>query len=173
VASGPGGAGRLLRVDVASGESRELVMAGDLPLNRPHFSPDNRLLAFRIFLPGSQSVRIALVGDAPTPPEEWIAIGEPEVDLRPAGWSPDGTLLYLLSGRDGYRCLYAQRVAPGTGEPRGPTFAVWHSHEGRWLTGRETSLSTGPSSAVGPRMFVFDQSRVSSDIWLLRQSRPE
>jgi len=173
VASGPGGNGHIFSIDVESGESRGLVLAGDAPLNRPHFNPDNRLLAFRIFSTTSQSVRIAPVGEAPAPQESWIAIGDPEADLRPAGWSPDGSLLYLLSGRDGYRCLYAQPVDPTTGEPRGDAFAVWHSHDNSWLTGRETSLSTGPSSAVGPRLFVFDQSVVASDIWLMTWSNPE
>jgi hypothetical protein len=72
-----------------------------------------------------------------------------------------------LSGRDGYRCLYAEPVDPATGEPRGPSFAIWHAHDNGWLTERETSVSTGPSSAVTPTLFVFDRTVVSSDIWLM------
>jgi hypothetical protein len=48
--------------------------------------------------------------ERPVPPHAWIEVVPGETDARPCGWSPDGSLLYFVSSRDGMRCLYAQRV---------------------------------------------------------------
>jgi eukaryotic-like serine/threonine-protein kinase len=83
-------------------------------LSRPHLSPDNRLLAFRASNPttgGRDAVYVAqLPADRAVAQNEWVLVTPGELDVRPCGWSPDGGLLYLLSSRDGTRCLYAQRV---------------------------------------------------------------
>jgi hypothetical protein len=43
-------------------------------------------------------------------------------------WSPDGALLYFLSERDGFRCLWAQRLEPTAKTPFGPAVPVHHFH---------------------------------------------
>ena len=161
--------GRITLIDAESGASRDLVVSSKNPLNRPHFSPDNRYLAFRAHFSEDQHLKIVrLQGSDPIVEAKWIAVGSGERDLRPAGWSPDGRVLYLLSARDGYRCLYAQRIDPDTGRPEGDAAAVHHFHATRWLTGNETSASTGPSSAIMPGAFLFDQTVLSSNIWTMR-----
>jgi Tol biopolymer transport system component len=161
--------GRIVLVDADSGASRDLVVSAKNRLNRPHFSPDNRYLAFRAHFSEDQHLKIVrLQGTDPIVEARWIAVGSAERDLRPAGWSPDGRLLYLLSARDGYRCLYAQRIDPESGRPEGEATAVHHFHATRWLTSVETSASTGPSSAIMPGAFLFDQTVVSSNIWIMR-----
>ena len=73
-----------------------------------------------------------------TPPsdsEERGADGIPitdgkEID-RQAYWSPDGNLLYYLSDRDGFRCIWAQSLNPATKHPEGEAFTVLHFHQGR------------------------------------------
>ena len=35
----------------------------------------------------------------------WIPVDEPTTTGRPAGWSLDGSVLYLLLDADGFRCL--------------------------------------------------------------------
>ena len=46
-------------------------------------------------------------------------------------WSPDGTLLYYFSFRDGNFCLYAQRVDPASMRSIGPFREVLHFHHPR------------------------------------------
>lgn len=169
VSIGAGTSGRLVQIDTGSGVRRDLVVSDARVVNRPHFSPDNRLLAFRAGLGEDNQVKVVkLGGDVPHGHSEWIPIGDGERDLRPCGWSPNGRVLYLLSARDGYRCLYAQPIDPETGRPLGAATVVHHFHSTRWLTGRETSASTGPSNAIMAGAFVFDQTIVSSNIWLLK-----
>jgi hypothetical protein len=43
----------------------------------------------------------------------------------------DGTLLYFVSDRDGYRCIYARRLVRLTKRPIGDVFDVYHLHSAR------------------------------------------
>ena len=47
-------------------------------------------------------------------------------------WSPDGNLLYFLSSRDGFLCLWAQRLDPSTKHPLGDQFEVQPFHQSRY-----------------------------------------
>jgi hypothetical protein len=65
-----------------------------------------------------------------TPESEWIPIGDGKgMDRRPA-WSPDGNLLYFTSERDGFRCIWAQRLNRDK-KPAGAPFVVEHFHTAR------------------------------------------
>ena len=44
----------------------------------------------------------------------------------------DGKTLYFTSGRDGYSCLWGQRLDAGSHRPVGEAFSVQHLH-GRWF----------------------------------------
>jgi len=46
-------------------------------------------------------------------------------------FSPDGSLLYFYSQRDGARCIWAQRLDPASKRPVGAPFAVYHLHRAR------------------------------------------
>ena len=62
---------------------------------------------------------------------EWVGVTSGEHwDDKPR-WSPDGNLMYFTSLRDGFHCLWAQRLRPDTKEPTGPPFAVKHFHGAR------------------------------------------
>jgi len=97
-----------------------------------------------------------------------VNVVPPEVDARPCGWSPDGSILYLVSSRDGTRCLYAQRVDPLTGTPRGECLLVKHFAGARntWA-GQFGVLSTGPANAMRGGSFLYDLGEASSNIWTM------
>jgi eukaryotic-like serine/threonine-protein kinase len=160
---------RLTQVVLMDGASRDLIVSTEYGVDRPFPSPDGRLLAFRRFSGGAQSIVIApLDAREPTPTSAWNEIAMPELDARPAGWSPDGNLLYFLSARDGTRCLYAQRVDRTSGVAIGEPFVVQHFHGGRigFMSGFNV-LSTGPANAVAGGAFLYDISAWSANVWLL------
>jgi hypothetical protein len=104
-----------------------------------------------------------------TPAEkDWIPLVSDETDVRPGGWSPDGTLLYFVSSRDGTRCLYVLRIDRNTGKPLGDPIAVHHFHGTRnvWA-GQSGVLSTGPANAVRGGFFLYDIGQYSSNIWTM------
>jgi hypothetical protein len=166
------GARRLTLVELA-GPARDLVVSTEHPVDRPFPSPDGSLLAFRRSVAAAQSIVIARIGASEAVPEDaWTEIVAPELDARPAGWSPDGNLLYFLSSRDGARCLYAQRVDRASGAAIGEPSVVQHFHGGRvgFMSGSNV-LSTGPANAVTRDSFIYDISAWSANVWLLSGTR--
>jgi Tol biopolymer transport system component len=162
-------AGRLTWVTVSNGESRDLIVSSDQTVNRPFPSPDGRLLAFRVSGSSKDAIMVApLKTELPVSREAWIEIAPPEMDARPAGWSPDGALLYFASARDGVRCLWAQRIYGRTSMPVGEPFVVQHFHGGRnvYIAGFNV-LSTGPGNAITPRSFFYDLDELSANIWIM------
>jgi hypothetical protein len=58
---------------------------------------------------------------------QWIAIADKLWNSR-NWWSPDGRALYFLSYRDGFGCIWWQRLDPGTKKPVGEPTALQHLH---------------------------------------------
>lgn len=162
-------AGRLTTISVTDGEAQDLIVSRDRTVNRPFPSPDGRWLAFRRTGSGGDSILIApLSADRPVPAQTWIELVASEPDTRPSGWSPDGSLMYFVSARDGARCLYAQRIHR-TGTPDGEPFVVRHFHGGRSVFRNPlNALSTGPGNAVAGGFFFYDLSDVTANIWLMQ-----
>jgi Tol biopolymer transport system component len=161
---------RLTHIALTDGSARDVIVS-EHRVDRPFPSPDGNLLAFRRHVAGVQSILIARLGAAvPVPASAWTVIVAPELDTRPAGWSPDGTVLYFLSARDGTRCLYAQRIDGASAAAIGEPSVVHHFHGGRIgftsMTGMNV-LSTGPANAITRNSFVYDISAWSANIWLL------
>jgi eukaryotic-like serine/threonine-protein kinase len=125
---------RVSLLNVFSREMLDLLQHPDGVLHSLRFSPDERWIAFhatndpmtrRIFI--APYIKGEAVGE-----DEWIAVtGGTNMDREPR-WSPDGNLLYFISERDGFRCLWAQRLDPMGKRPRGSPFAVHHFHRSRF-----------------------------------------
>ena len=162
-------AGRLVRVELTGGSERNLIVSTEYAVDRPFPSPDERLLAFRRYIAGAQSIVVARLGvEEPVPASAWTEIIAPELDARPAGWSPDGNLLYFLSARDGTRCLYALRIDRASGTAIGEPSVVQHFHGGRvGFIGGFNVVSTGPAKASAGGSFLYDISAWSANVWLL------
>jgi eukaryotic-like serine/threonine-protein kinase len=152
-------------LDVDSGARHEILRHDQYALYRGHFSADGRWVTFhaadlgggsREFVAPFRKLSLIEV-------REWIPItdgqGAPDVPR----WSPDGTLLYYVSDRDGSRCIWAQRLVPETKRPIGEPFAVFHSHD------REHSLSNvavgGIDLAVARDKIIFNMGELKGNIW--------
>jgi Tol biopolymer transport system component len=122
---------RVSILDVATKRKTPLLEHAKYLLWNPRFSPDDRWVSFNATEPGQSRVFVAPVRDQGTIPEqEWITIADTGWDDKPR-WSPDGNTLYLISERDGFRCIWAQRQDPETERPVGPSLEVYHSHSAR------------------------------------------
>jgi Tol biopolymer transport system component len=128
-----------------------------------HFSPDGRWISFTVRT-ASNRAHIAIApfeGPRPIPETAWITIADAWIEDW-ANWSPDGTMLYFPSGRDGHRCLWGQRIDPVSHRPVGEAFAAWHFH------GRTFYQQDGWSAAGGRIAIVLREN--SGNIWMM--SRP-
>jgi Tol biopolymer transport system component len=153
-------------IDLRSGGIHDVVVssAGG-SLDRPHASPDDRWLAFRRQRDGvGRTFVVPLTLDRPAVADTLDAIDEPTTTGRPAGWSLDSRVLYLLLDTDGFRCLWGQRVDPRTGVLVGTPFAVRHFH-------RVVGMSTSFSNAITSGGFIYEAADVTGNLWKLTTPR--
>lgn len=81
-------------------------------------------------------------------------------------WSPDGTLLYFVSDRDGHLCLWAQRLDGKSKRPLGTPFPVRHFHDSGF--GMQ-SVGVGLLEIDAARdKVVFGVDELTSNIWSVR-----
>jgi Tol biopolymer transport system component len=90
------------------------------------FSPDGKWIVFTSGEGNGQAqLFVAPVGPGKAGESNWIPIAK---DHGTTGtWSPDGNVLYYRSSRDGFHCIWAQRLSPGKA-PVGEPVAIQHFH---------------------------------------------
>ena len=107
-------------------------------------SPDDRWIAFILGLPdGTAALYLAPVQDRLAPEETWIKLAQDRNYLGRSRWSPDGKMLYYGSKRDGFLCIWAQRIA-SDGKPIGEPIAAWHNHNSRSIFPGWIELGVAP-----------------------------
>jgi hypothetical protein len=156
-------------IDARTGDARDLVAAGTGGrLDRPHVSPDDRWLAFREIRDAKNSTFVVrLTPDRPQSVEGLQAVEDPTTTGRPAGWSLDSRVLYLLLDTDGFRCLWGQRIDAETGALVGHPFAVRHFHT-------TVGMGTSFGNAITAEGFLYEAADPSANLWKLTPSqRPQ
>jgi len=158
-------------LDTASGQKTELFSDPTFDLEAARFSPSGDWIAFaardragtgRIFV--SRFDGIHNQGSRP-----WIEIPDSAGKDLLATWSPDGNLLYILSERDGFRCIWAQRLEHASKRPIAAPFAVRHFHQ---LRHSLLSTISSPPEAVGlavarDRMFFTLDDQIGN-VWIAK-----
>jgi Tol biopolymer transport system component len=131
------------------------------------FSPDGRWFSFLAgegtSLAGEGTSWGTIVapfqGEGPIGESAWVAIMK---EGGTGNWSSDGKSLYMISGRDGFACIWAQRLDPATKRPVGAPFAVFHSHNPRVSLYNATDLAL----AIGPDRMLFHMGEHTGNIWM-------
>jgi Tol biopolymer transport system component/DNA-binding winged helix-turn-helix (wHTH) protein len=148
-------------------KKKSLVLAGTRGhLYQARYSPDGRWLVFGEQVNGSTSrLFITPMHNGTAGPEsEWIPIADENGWCDKPRWSPDGNLVYFISHRDGYRCLWAQHVAPLTRRPLGQPFSVAHFHSARLSM---MNIGTGLLEIdVAAHKVIFNLGELTGNIWL-------
>ena len=150
-------------LDIASHRLIPLVKHPDYGVLYGRFSPDNRWISFtaRVQRAHGRIVIASADGPKPIPESAWLTIAEAEPDDY-ANWSPDGKTLYFTSSRDGYSCLWGQRIDASSSRPVGKAFAVQHFH------GR-VSFGHGGLSAAAGRIAIALIER-TGNLWMMSRS---
>jgi Tol biopolymer transport system component len=149
----------------SSGTTTTLLQSSESALFSPSASPDGKWLALLVRTPPNDH-RVTLVplrNGAAVPKQEWIFVTESGPWVNKPRWSPDGNLLYYVSDRDGFACIWAQRLDPVTKKPAGEPEAVVHFHSSH------DSLDTvyGMELSVAEDKLVFNLGEGSGNIWLM------
>jgi len=124
---------RLLRYNIATGEKTLLLEASAGRIMDPALSPDGRWISFVLGKPdGRVAMYIAPPAGSPAPEKDWILLFEDDHYLGSPGWSSDGNCLYYLSERDGFCCVWIQKLNPQSKKPAGDAQGVYHAHQSRF-----------------------------------------
>ncbi|MFN0167070.1 MAG: hypothetical protein ACKV22_11635, partial [Bryobacteraceae bacterium] len=157
-------------LEVSTGKTVHILKHPTSALVQARFSPDDRWISFVEMAAASGRTRLMVVPfrGAAIPESQWVTVTDGSAtDMRPR-WSPDGNLLYYHSNRDGFRCLWAQRLDPVTKRPAGSPFSVYHFHSARLAL---TTLNQGIS--VGRDKIVMSLQELTGNIWTFKLPEEE
>jgi hypothetical protein len=135
------------------------------------FAPDDRWVLFNDTVESRARIIVAPISDGQghVDSASWIPITDQKGWADKPRWSPDGRLVYYVSERDGFRCVWAQRLDPASRRPQGEPFAVHHEH-GASLSLRNLLLPN-LGLAVARDRLVFNAGAQTGNIWLTRLPR--
>jgi hypothetical protein len=96
-------------------------------------------------------------------PEDWFVLTNSATFEDKPSWSPDGTRVYYTSDRDGFRCIWTQRLDAKTKRPIGPEMPIYHSHSAllslRNLPGVDLDI------AVARDRLLFNMAETTGNLW--------
>ena len=154
-------------LDAMTGTIVDFLDDPDDPIFQASFSPDGRWIGFMC-----SSLYIApFRGPSAIPKQQWsVVVNGGHFEDKPR-WSPDGNLLYFTSERDGWRCIWAQRLNPSTKTPLGEPWPVHHFHAARRSLVNVgfglTELAVAPDGSS----FHWMRSRVTYGSWTRASKR--
>jgi Tol biopolymer transport system component len=157
-------------LDLATGKKVELLQRPGFAVTQASFSPDDRWICFLAGI-GPNRNRVCIIpfrAGAPAPPEsEWIGVTDGASFEGQPRWSADGSLVYFVSHRDGFRCIWAQRLDTHTKHPAKAAFAVYHFH-----SARRSLTNVGTIGYVGLGVsrdkLVFNLGELTGNIWMAK-----
>jgi serine/threonine protein kinase len=166
----------LLLFDSDTHTSRKLALRQNdgVILSGGKFSPDDQWVAFHSIQNsiGAARVWIAPVhSDRPSAQSEWIALTDGKARERDPSWAPDGSLVYFLSERDGFRCVWGRHVDARTKQPVQDAFPVRHFHSARQSLQRVGSFGYLTGFSVGRDQMVFALGELTGNVWLAETRR--
>ena len=165
-----GSGGKIERVDLASQTVTTLIGEEGRSFYLASASPDLQWFSFIEWTsPDRTRVLIAPLRDGPIPESEWVVVTEGQYVDEESDWSPDGRVLYFISERDGWRCLWAQRLDPESKRPDGAPFALQHFHQKRHAM---IQTVEGPQRiAVATDAVYFSIQELAGNIWMATLDR--
>jgi eukaryotic-like serine/threonine-protein kinase len=160
---------RAALLELDTGNVYDLLGKPDSDVWGSRFSPDGKWLTMNV-TPSSVHSRIYVAPfdpqrRGPIPFAEWIPVTDGVGwDDKPR-WSPDSKSIYFISERDGFRCIWRQRLDPVTRQPSGAPAEVAHFHQAK-LSMR--NLDLGPLAfQVGQDKLIFSLGEISGNVWML------
>jgi Tol biopolymer transport system component len=106
-------------IDLATGQVHLLLQHPNNPIFVPHLSPDEKWISFSMVTSasGCHFYVAPFAGDHEIPQSQWILVLDGDSLERQPFSSPLGDVLYFLSDRDGFRCIWALRLDPQPAMP--------------------------------------------------------
>jgi len=149
---------------IASGAKRIVLKDSKYGIAAPRFSSDGRWVVFHTTLGPTQ--RQLFITQYPSK-GDWIPLTDGTGLDRNGVWSPNGNLIYYLSERDGFRCIWAQKLDALSKKPSGPAFPIAHFHSTRHSLFPLTNVGQ-IGLTVAPGKLVFSLAELNGNVWVAK-----
>ncbi len=159
---------KIVSFDVHTKIEKDFLSDPNLPLYHPFFSWDDQWVVFKKW----QSASVAQIMIAPvrqgvgSAPAEWIAVTDGQHSDDKPQFSADGDTVYFTSTRDGYLCIWAQRLDPATKHPVGAPIAFAHLHNSSGHYAASGNWQAKSDLAVARDKMLINLPQEHSDIWV-------
>jgi hypothetical protein len=135
-------------------------------LREAALAPSDRWVAHTLALPdGTAGLYLVEVGDQPRTAETWTKLAGDRNYIGSPAWSSDGEIIYYGSKRDGFICVWGQRLTDD-GKPSGEPFAAFHNHASPDMKHYGFSKMV----AAPGRLYIV-LAEVKGDLWSLKLPR--
>ncbi len=164
----PEGGSQVGIVDL-SGRATPLLQSPDSALYSSSVTRDGKWLALIVRTPPNDHriMVVPLRDRSAAARADWISVSEPGAWVDKPRWSPDGNLLYHVSDRDGFVCIWASRLDPLTKKPIAPPKPVAHFHASNHSIENVYRLEL----SVADDKLVFNVGENAGNIWLAPAGR--
>jgi Tol biopolymer transport system component/predicted Ser/Thr protein kinase len=155
---------RLARIHLAEGVETPVLDVGQEWLFDADVSADEQWAALATGRPdGHVAVRVIRLDAPPDSLEKGTLITDETSWPGSPRWSSDGRLLYYLSDRDGFNCVWATPLETRTKRPSGEPFPVLHAH--RSNMNMTVPMKWGFSMDLSDRRLVLNAEVVAGEIY--------
>jgi serine/threonine protein kinase len=153
----------LIRQNLTSGSRTPVLKASAGVIRDAVVSPDDKWLAFQLSKPaGGYAIYLCPMHGRLVPEQDWLLVTEETTYQQSPRWAANGNLLYFISERDGYSCIWAQRLDPATKRPVGDAVAFHHEHRSRFSINRPRGWE---SISVSRDKLIFALMEITANIW--------
>jgi len=158
---------QLVRQNLSTDARKTLLDFTGAELWDARLSPTSSWVAFLLARQdGTAALYLAPVGQQPAARNAWIQIAEDRDFLSGPNWSPDSSLIYYESSRDGFHCLWAQRIT-ASGQPAGPPIPTLHLHQSI----QSKFYGQAPFAVTPGKLYVL-LGEVKGNVWMVKVGRP-
>jgi Tol biopolymer transport system component/DNA-binding winged helix-turn-helix (wHTH) protein len=150
----------------ASRQTRRLIFDAAYNVYQAHFSPDGKWIAFEATRSQSTLAESTLFAMRASG-GPWVRLTDGQHwDDKPR-WSPDGRIVYFLSGREGFYNVRGVHFDPASGKPLGDSFRVTNFNTPGLMVPREIQ-SVGMS--ISQDRLVLNVGQFSGSIWSISKA---
>jgi WD40 repeat protein len=161
-------------MQLSGAEARTILSIPDGSVHDAAWSSRNHYIVFTVSQGDAmgQVFAASFSPGSPNPDRHWIEITDKSYYSRKPVWSGDGKMIFYLSTRDGFWCIWGQRFDPINGRLIGQPIGVYHFHDLK-LSPAEMRGELFNLSAAGDSLYL-NLAEFGGTIWAgrLAQSFP-
>ena len=156
----------LVRQNLTSGSRTPVLKVSAGVIRDAVVSPDDKWLAIQVGRPsGAYAIYICPIRGQLVREQDRLLVAKETSYQQSPRWAANGNLLYFLSERDGYSCIWSQRLDPATKRPVGDAVAFHHEHRSRFRINQPRGWE---SISVSRDKLIFGLAEMTANIWLTK-----